>query len=225
MAPLFSQTQFSGWLASFNTVKLGKKTSLHADFQLRSTDDVEHVQTILLRSGLNFHVTKKLVLTAGYAYIRNKAIVSTVHGFVPEHRAWEQILFNHKLKNIFVTHRLRIEQRFIATTEINNNEIDVNDYSVSNRVRYFFRNVLPFRHSETFKKGPFAALQNEVFANVTGKDKVNGKFFDQNRLYLALGYRLKPSVDLEIGYLNQYVSRKVGRLNNHVLQVAGYLRL
>ena len=72
----------------------------------------------------------------------------------------------------------------------------------------------------------FAALQNEEFVNVGNTKNVNGKFFDQNRFYLALGYRLRPSIDLETGYLNQYVSGRNGAfVNNHAWQVASYLRL
>ena len=69
-------------------------------------------------------------------------------------------------------------------------------------------------------------MQNEVFVNIGNTANVNGKFFDQNRLYLAMGYRLCTSFDLEAGYLNQYISgRNSAFTNNHVLQVAGYLRL
>ena len=85
---------------------------------------------------------------------------------------------------------------------------------------------MPFQQQKTFAKGMFAALQNEVFVNVGNTSNVNGKFFDQNRFYLALGYRLHSSIDLETGYLNQYISGRNGTFtNNHVWQVATYLRL
>jgi hypothetical protein len=229
---LFAQSQFSGWLASFNTFKTGKKTSMHADVQWRSSDELKHTQTLLLRSGLNFHLTKKLTATAGYAFIHNRRIVSGVSGYTPEHRLWEQLLYNHKLaagsrgKSIFVSHRFRLEQRFISKSTVQNNELK-NDGSVyANRFRYFIRNVMPFRQQKTFAKGMFAALQNEVFVNIGNTQNVNGKFFDQNRLYLALGYRVHSSFDIETGYLNQYISGRNGAFtNNHVVQVAGYLRL
>ena len=83
-----------------------------------------------------------------------------------------------------------------------------------------------FNNKKAFTKGVFAALQNEIFVNMGNTANVNGKFFDQNRLYLALGYRLRSAFDLEAGYLNQYISgRNKTFTNNHVLQVAGYLRL
>jgi hypothetical protein len=225
-ASLYAQSQFSGWLASFNTFKTGKKTSIHADVQWRSSDELKHTQTLLLRSGLNIHLTKQLTVTGGYAYIHNRRVVSGVSGYAPEHRIWEQLLYNHRLKNIFMSHRFRLEQRFISKSTIQNNELK-NDGSVyANRFRYFIRNVFPFQQEKTFVKGMFAALQNEVFVNIGNTENVNGKFFDQNRLYLAIGYRLHSSFDLEMGYLNQYISgRGDAFTNNHVVQVAGYMRL
>lgn len=223
---LFAQSQFSGWLASFNTFKAGKKTSVHADLQWRSSDELKHTQTLLLRSGLNFHVTKTLTATSGYALIHNRRVVSGISGYSTEHRIWEQLLYNHKLKKIFVTHRLRLEQRFISKVMVINNQLK-NDGSVyANRFRYFIRTVIPLQPQEPFSKGLFAALQNEVFFNIGNTTNVNGKLFDQNRLYFAIGYRLNSSFDLETGYLNQYISGRNGAFtNNHVLQVAAYLRL
>lgn len=228
-APLFTakaQSQFSGWLASFNTFKTGNKTSIHADVQWRSSDELKQTQTLLLRSGLNIHLTKKLTITGGYAFIHNRRVLDSVTGYAPEHRSWEQLLYSHKLKNIFISHRLRLEQRFISKSKIVNSELENQGSVYANRFRYFFRTLLPLRHKPTFTKGVFAALQNEVFVNIGNTANVNGKFFDQNRLYLAFGYRLSSSLDFEAGYLNQYISgRNSAFTNNHVLQVAGYMRL
>ncbi|HKO82266.1 MAG TPA: DUF2490 domain-containing protein [Chitinophagaceae bacterium] len=223
---LNAQTQFSGWLASFNTFKTGNKTSIHADVQWRSSDELKHTQTLLLRAGLNIHFTKQLTVTGGYAFIQNRRTVSGVSGYAPEHRIWEQLLYNHKLKSIFVSHRFRVEQRFISKSNAVNNELKNDGSLYANRFRYFIRNMLPFQQQKTFTKGVFAALQNEVFVNIGNTANVNGKFFDQNRLYLALGYRLSSAFDLETGYLNQYISgRNKTFTNNHVWQVTGYLRL
>lgn len=221
-----AQTQFTGWLASFNTYKTGKKTSIHLDVQWRSTDELKQMQTLLLRPGINFHLTKQLTLTAGYAFITNKRTINAVTDFIPEHRIWQQLLYTHKWKNIFVAHRFRVEQRFIAKTIITNNEIETDGYVVAGRIRYFIRNIVPLKKQEAFKKGMFAALQNEIFINAGGLKYVNGETFDQNRLYIAMGYRINPKTDLDIGYLNQYINGR-GRtsVNNHAIQLAGYLRL
>ena len=64
----------SGWLASFNTIRLNEEFSLHAEFQLRSTDEWEQIQTLLPRGGLNYHLASNQVVTGGYAYIPNRSL-------------------------------------------------------------------------------------------------------------------------------------------------------
>jgi hypothetical protein len=72
--------------------------------------------------------------------------------------------------------------------------------------------------------GIFAALQNEVFLNLQHKDQLNGKVFDQNRAYLALGYRFSKKFDLEAGYLNQAIRGASVNTSNNVIQLALYTR-
>lgn len=222
---LLAQSQSTAWLASFNTIKIGKKTSIHTDIQWRSADEWKYTQTLLVRSGLNFHIDNRFILTGGYAYVGNRRVINGIDGFVPEHRIWEQLLFNHKLSHANISHRLRLEQRFLSNVVINNNQLKHDETVFASRIRYFFRSVLPLQRTEKFSKGWFAALQDEVFVNIGNTSHVNGKSFDQNRLYLAVGYRLSPSFDLETGYLNQYISGRGNAFANHVAQVAGYLRL
>lgn len=223
----YSQPQFTGWLASFNTFKTGKKTSIHFDAQLRSTDELKQTQTILLRPGINFHINKQWTVTAGYAVIFNRTVSGTASDLVPEHRTWEQALFNHKLEQVAVSHRLRLEQRFIPRITVSPaNDIDVQDYVTSHRIRYFIRNIIPLEKRMASSQGFFAALQNEVFVNIAGAANANGETFDQNRFYIAAGYRFSRKADIELGYMNQYVNRRGKAFtNNHVVQVAGYLRL
>lgn len=219
-----AQVQFSGWLASFNTFKLNDRLSLHFDGQLRSTDELAQVQTILLRPGLNVHV-KNWVFSGGYAYIANRRTVAAISDLQPEHRIWQQAIFNHKLKKVAIAHRARFEERFISKSVVRNNELEADGYDQAFRFRYFLRSIFPLTSQPSFSKGPFLALQNEVFLNTGNRSAVNGKTFDQNRLYGAIGYRLPGKLDLELGYMNQYTSTRTSFINNHIAQVAVYKRL
>jgi len=221
-----AQTQFTGWVASFNTVKLNKKFSIHFDGQFRSSNQWQHMQTLLLRTGLNYHIKKNLVATAGYAYIHNRRVINEISGYAPEHRIWEQLIVSHKLLYTSLSHRFRLEQRFIGKSHVNGNDFHNQGNSYANRFRYFFRTLLPIATAAEFRKGPFFALQNEVFVNIGDKSAVNGEFFDQNRAYGALGYRFCTRFDAEVGYLNQYINgRNSAFTNNHIVQLAVYTRL
>ena len=122
----------------------------------------------------------------------------------------------HEL-NTGITHRFRLEQRFLGQTAT---QPDV----FAQRFRYFARAVVPLSKQAPFTKGTFIGLQNEIFANVQNKDKVNKHLFDQNRAYVAFGYRLQKAIDIEVGYLNQYVKQAETYTINHVAQVALYTR-
>ena len=209
--------EHSGWIASFNSVKLSKKWGLHFDAQLRSADELKYAKTLLLRPGLTYFINDKQNVTAGYAFVQtfSDPDLATAKNLT-EHRLWEQFIVTHKVKNVALAHRFRLEQRFI--------ERPLNDV-FSQRLRYFVRSVFPLTKVTTsFSKGPFVALQNEVFLTIQNKDKLNNSVFDQNRAYVSLGYRWSKRFDMELGYLNQYVNGSSTNLTNHVAQVAVYTR-
>jgi hypothetical protein len=221
-----AQTTSNGWFASNNMFRVSKKFSIHLDVQARSTDELKHLSTFIFRPGVTWHFRKNMIATLGYGYFHNRRTLSGVSGYVPEQRIWQQLIINHTLSFVAIQHRFRLEQRFISKYQLENGDLESGGNTFANRFRYFMRSVIPFNGSKPFVKGAFAAIQNEVFLNLGDKSNVNGKLFDQNRLYIALGYRLSREFDLEAGYLNQYVSGSNNTQSRaHILQLATYLRL
>jgi hypothetical protein len=210
--------QHSSWLAWFNTMKLSPKVGLSFDGQLRSTDRISSVRNILIRPGFTYFFDNKKNATFGYAFIlTNQDPIVFSNITLIEHRIWEQFIYNTQLGKIPLMNRFRLEQRFI---ELNANDV------FSQRFRYFIRSVIPVQKQNVkpFSKGMFIALQNEIFLNIQNKEQLNNKFFDQNRAYLASGYRFSSTLDLEAGYLNQYIKGKTNSSTNHVIQLALYTR-
>lgn len=206
----------SGWAAWFNTTKFSERWGLMSDVQVRSSDHWEDVQHVLLRPGLSYFIDGRNNLTFGYAWI---GTLNAPAGDLVEHRVWQQYIHMQPVGSVALMHRLRLEQRFVE-------QANSGDRRFSQRLRYFLRTVLPLQShaSGGFERGWFAALQNELFFNVQHRDAVNGAAFDQNRAYLAAGYRLSKRVDLELGYLNQYVNGRSSDTLNHVVQLALYTR-
>lgn len=218
-----SQTQFMGWGATFFNYKVSKQFGLYFDGQWRSTHQVQQMNQLLLRPGVNFYLSPSFTFTTGYAFIPSQRVSAGVTGYLPEHRIWEQMIFTHKVNShhkpiATVQHRLRLEQRFIPRHHAEGDALVKDGHRTAGRLRYFTRGVVPL--SGRSDKGMFAALQNEIFFHTA-----DGGSFDQNRAYVAAGYRLNPQFDVEMGYMNQYISASGNSTNNHILQVATYIRL
>lgn len=213
-----TQHQNSGWFLFLNSTKLNDKWGLHLDVQMRSADNWDYVRNTLFRPGVTYYLNKNNNITAGYLWVTTfNQPVGQPKYHLSEHRIWEQYIHTHKIKSVFATHRLRLEQRFIGRKGVE----DV----FAQRFRYFVRLVQPLKKVEqTFAKGAFVALQNEIFFNVQNKELLNDSFFDQNRAYLALGYRFSKHVDAEIGYVNQLQKGATHNTINNALQLALYTR-
>lgn len=225
-----TRKDFTGWGAVFASYKLSDKFSIHFDGQLRSSDEWEKFQNVLLRPGLNYHINSKSIATVGYAYVASNRTVSDISGWIPEHRIWEQYIYNQRFtfdaRSTTLQHRFRLEERFIGTAILDGDELKTEDYEFAMRLRYFVRMIMPLQKTESFTNGAFVAFQDETFFNLKNNDKVtNGKVFDQNRAYVALGWRFSPKFDLEAGYMNQYVVGRSLDVSNSIIQLAGYVRL
>ncbi|SFH35695.1 DUF2490 domain-containing protein [Pedobacter insulae] len=201
----------AGWLFLLNSTKFNEKWGMHLDVQVRSNDNWAGTKNILFRPGVTYFIDGKQNVTAGYLMATTDLGSNTL----VEHRVWEQYIYSHKIGSIFTAHRVRLEQRFL----------DQPNENFTQRLRYFIRLVKPLKETpDGFTKGAFLALQNEVFLNIQNKALVNNSLFDQNRLYLAAGYRFSKKIDLEAGYLNQAIHGRNNNTVNNVVQLALYTR-
>lgn len=216
---LLAQTvhQNSGWLFLLNNTKFNKKWGLQLDVQMRSADDWKYLRNTLVRPAVQYFINDKHNVALGYLWqTTQNQMEGSANTFLHEHRIFEQYIYTHKLKSVFASHRVRVEQRFIERA---------NETVFAQRFRYFFRLIQPLQKTQaSFTKGAFVALQNEVFLNFQNKVKINNSVFDQNRLYLAAGYRFSKKVDLEAGYMNQAVKNTSNHTNNNIIQLALYTR-
>lgn len=224
-----SQTQqnFNGWGAIFANKKINSSWSMHFDGQARSKHNWQGTQSFLIRPGVNYHFSPSMIATIGYAYIGINRTLGETSGWAAEQRIWQQYIYNQgfALRNhtAILQHRLRLEQRFISRSVVDGSRLATQGHDFSQRLRYFFRGVFPLEKVDVFLTGPFLALQNELFVNI--QNAPNTKFFDQNRAYVALGWRLAPSFDIEGGYMNAFNRGRVVNTSHNILQVAGYIRL
>ena len=186
-----------------------------SDVQVRSSDDLEGVRNLLIRPSVSYSLDAQNTFSAGVAYI---GTFSPIVADTTEYRTWQQFISNRKFAGNPLTHRVRLEQRFI--------ERAAGSDIYSDRLRYFLRFMLPLAGTanQPFTQGNYIALQNEVFLNISGRSKLNGQLFDQNRAYVGFGRRLNAKVDVEIGYLNQQLNGRTQDTQNQVIQLALFTR-
>jgi hypothetical protein len=199
---------YQNWYTYFGTLKMNDKWAIPFDIQGRIRDGISNKGQLLMRGGLQYSVTRQDQVLFGYAFIPTYNDVSGT--WLPEHRIFEQYI--HKARNIDMTHRFRLEQRWVARPSAAGAAHAIGDFRYGNRLRYFNRTQLPIN------KTPFyAALQDEIFMNLWGNE-ISDLFFDQNRFLAAFGYQFNKSLKADIGYMNQFIQSGSGaKAMNHIL--------
>ncbi len=183
------QDEFGNWIMYFGLNRISDDFSIHSEVQYRNhTLEPVNIEQLLLRTGLNYHVSKNAMITAGYAYVAShdfeseqKAPEST------EHRIFQQLILINKVSRLKFEHRYRLEQRWVNS-----------DYR--NRIRYRLMVFLPLNKPTITTGTFFLGLYDEIFLNT---ERV---FFDRNRLYGALGYQFNKATQVQVGYLRQRVN-------------------
>jgi hypothetical protein len=202
------------WFMYFGDHAFGKsRLGLHLEGQWRRANLGLAWQQLLLRPAVNFQLNRKVMLTAGYGYVETHRYGDfPARQKFPEHRAFEQVLVTQRLGGLDWQNRLRFEQRHIRGFAAR----------YENRFRYMLRTNIPLPWKE---KKYYLGLYDEIFYNFGKNVALN--VFDQNRAYVALGRVIARQTRLEIGFMEQTVQQRNGRVfeHNHTLQVAIYSRL
>jgi hypothetical protein len=228
-------SQFTGWMSFNNRIALGKNLTLQLDATVRSTEQLHHIQTVLIWPGIIYHMNNHLNIAAGYALLDSRQEIDEFSGYTRENQLWEQAIISHAatigsglnqhMGNIL--HRLRYEQRFVPGTVLKNNSVKAQGTDFATRFRYLIRGMMPWHPTPTgFDRGPYFSLQNELMLNISGQQYVNGKVFDQNRSYAGTGFRFSKKVDIELGYMYRYIDDGGNSyIHDNVMQLTTFLRL
>ena len=201
----------NGWYMYFGDHAFGKsRVGVHLEGQWRRTGLGLTWQQLLLRPALNFQLNKKIALTGGYGFVETYRYGDfPARQRFPEHRIFEQATITQRAFRLDWQNRLRLEQRHILGFAAR----------YENRFRYMLRTNIPLG------KKYYLGLYDEVFYNF-GKN-VAFNVFDQNRAYVAVGRNLRRQTRFEVGFMEQTIQQRNGRVfeHNHTLQVAIYSRM
>lgn len=221
---IFAQRQFTNnqpsWFMYFGSHKISEKWGLHLEAQLRRNEFISKPQQLLLRTGINYHFTPNAFATVGYAFVETYPYGGLpAKSSFPENRIWEQIQLKSQQNAFEIISRFRLEQRFVKSPIQIGQSYEPGGAIFTNRFRILNRVSIPFNGKIINDKSLYISAFDEIMINF-GKN-VAQNIFDQNRIYLALGYKIPKWGRLEVGYLNQLIIKGDGKNveNNHTMQV------
>jgi Protein of unknown function (DUF2490) len=223
---LFSQSirqntnNSNAWFMYFGTHKIADKWSLHIEAQLRRSDGVSIPQQLLLRGGLNYHLSPQATVTAGYAFIETYpygAFASSSE--FPENRIWEQLQLKNQLGAFEWISRFRLEQRYVQSPVKVGDVFQPGPAIYTNRFRLLNRFSIPFKGKTIVDKSFYLSVYDEFMVNFG--ENVGLNIFDQNRAYVAVGYKIPKVGRVELGYLHQLIVKSGGIKieNNNTFQL------
>ena len=212
----------NAWFMYFGDHKFSNKFGVHLEAQLRRNDVVSNPQQLLLRTGLNYHINNQIMATVGYCFVETFPYGGfPVKVKYPENRIWEQLQIKNQYGIFEWTSRFRLEQRFSKVPVLNASSAayEPGDAVYTNRFRSLNRVSIPFKGKTINDKSFYISAYDEFFISY-GK-KVAANLFDQNRAYVALGYKIPKIGRLEAGYMCQAILKGDGIKieNNNTLQL------
>jgi hypothetical protein len=232
-----NQINENAWLVQVSTIKIANKWDLLTDIQWRQSELGTKPMQLLLRPAIQYRFYDKVSAALGYLYCITHSygkIPQTIYSF-PEHRLWQQFIISNKIGIIEAQQRIRFENRWIGEVS---NDMKVSKYRYQNRLRYLYRLQLPINGSKIEKGKFYLHFYDEIMIGF-GKN-VGANIYDQNRLYLGLGFHTGVWGKIEIGYLYQHLMHRREKIvyqnvakptstqffeNNHTVTVSYFLNL
>jgi hypothetical protein len=203
------------WGCYFGDHKITDKWGIHTEYQWRRNDFGLTWQQSLARVGVNYQLHPRVMLTMGYGLIHTFSYgdlpISRLNNagmeqIFPEHRIYQDVLVTDKIGKVEVSHRFRLEQRYMGLFYDSENNRMAGKWKLFNRFRYRIRLAYPITEKW------YAHGYDELFIGF-GKD-VGYNIFDQNRINLGLGYKFNKQGKIEAGYFSQIVQKS--RLVNNL---------
>lgn len=195
------------WYGYYNNLKFNENWSLNSEIQERQFYNPTAQHQLVFRSNLERKVFADWKASVGMTlFLQNPNNPNSESNLtVPELRPNVGFSSIQKLGFLTINHRYKAEARFFHDVE---NEKLVGGYRFSNfRLRYQLGLDFPIWKKEGNEK-LLLKIKDEIMFNAGNKIVKNT--FDQNRIYLAVNYKLNNSYAVELGYMNWFQQQKSG---------------
>ena len=194
------------WTPVFITLPINKRFSSQLEINPRLQDNVTQFHQLFIRPALTYHLSDKLSLTQGYSWN------PLFHPFKNNQRIWQQVQLSNDFSKLKLGNRFRLEERFIENVS-----------GVPIRGRYRIGTWIPL---DKEKKWTFVTW-DEIFVNFNSRSHGPQGGFDRNWLFAGINKKISENVNLEGGYMFQYINNRSPKqdLLNHVILVNLYVTL
>ena len=185
-------SDLGNWLIYIGSKKISQNWNWHNEIQNRNYNTFGDLEQLLIRTGLGYNLRdKNQNLLLGYGYILSENYNELDQKTpINEHRIFQQFILRQTINDFKLGHRFCLEQRFIES-----------EFKI--RFRYFLNARLPLKIGRDNRF--YLSGYNEFFLSF---EEV---FFDRNRLYGGIGYKLSEGINLELGYMNQFLQGSSSR--------------
>jgi hypothetical protein len=221
------ETTSSTWLSYFGDQPFTNTLALHLEGSYRRTFLFDREEQYMLRSGLTVEYGHGFSSLFAYTYLASypseDGLLSkaSASGKQPEHRILEQLQFEHPVirlgeKHVTLTHRFRLEQRWLGTST---EGVGVTKWNFAERARYRLTAKIPFKTASWPIFPNYVAVFDEVYTSF-GPHSGTSSFY-ANVDYGAFGWNLGSRFAFELGYQHRYapVANGVIGQNDNELQL------
>lgn len=203
-------TRQSGlWLGMYTKYRIGEKLFYYGEYHMRRRDHlIENMAQIYLRFGLSYLVNEKFEVTGGivtpfyWAPEDQFSDEEQIDKVVNQFRFWQQFLFIQSMGRVKIYHQIRTEQRWKRDYLVNS------PFELTHRMRYKISTYIPLNKPKLQDKTVFFSGYNELFIQA-GKP-VLYNYFEDNRLFLGLGYVINENFQLQAGYMKSIQQKERG---------------
>ena len=183
-----------------------QKMRLWLEGQMRWNEDWQHWYQGMARAALGYSLSDRATIWLGYTFLPTQLQGKP---YVAQQDLWPA--FRYLMPTEFGT--------FMFRTMFETNFIRGDDPRF--RPRQMIRYLRPFEFEERLS----LVVWDELFVRLNSTEWGGKAGFDQNRIFLGLGWTFTPGVRAEFGYLNQYVEDKnlINETDNHLIMGSLFL--
>ncbi|WP_292010245.1 DUF2490 domain-containing protein [Chryseobacterium sp.] len=187
-----SKDNYNMWFQYLLSAKVSDKSTLTALTQYRSFDLAYDTRLFLLNAYVDYEVTDNIKPAAGAMFLILESYNADDSKKIRyEKRPFQQVTFENNIGRTSLSHRLRVEERFISNPD---------EFTV--RLRYLISVRIPFNRKGE-KERLYGILKNEIRMNM-----VKDEPFDSNRLTAGIGIKIGKNSALELAFINQLETLK-----------------